>query len=70
MTLHQLERDLDIAVEDATLLVKTQISVAVAYLSQGLSFEPSDIRELLDEILSEYPERPKLQVVAGTKWRQ
>lgn len=67
MTLHQLERDLDAAVSDGELLARTQITVAISYLSQGLSFEPSEIRELLADIMSDYPERPKLRVVAGTR---
>jgi hypothetical protein len=67
MSTLELQRDLDAATGDGELLARTQISVAIGYLSQGLSFEPSDIRELLDEILSDYPERPRLQVVAGTR---
>jgi hypothetical protein len=71
MTLQQLqlERDLDTATSNGEQLARTQIILAIGYLSQGLSFEPSDIRELLNEIMSDYPERPKLRVVAGTKHR-
>jgi hypothetical protein len=63
----ELQRDLEAATSDGELLARTQISVAISYLSQGLSFDPSEIRELLDEIMADYPERPRLQVVAGTR---
>src|ERR1700761_6739451 len=65
MTLHQLERDLDNAVSDGELLARTQITVAISYLSQGLSFEPSEIRALIDEIMSAYPEAAKTKVLLG-----
>jgi hypothetical protein len=67
MSTLELQRDLEAATSDGELLARTQISVALRYLSQGLSFEPSDIRELLDEIMSDFPERPKLRVVAGKR---
>jgi hypothetical protein len=63
----ELQRDLEAATSDGELLARTQISVAISYLSQGLSFDPSEIRELLDEIMADYPERPRLQVVAGIR---
>jgi hypothetical protein len=69
MSTLELQRDLDAATSDGETLARTQISVAIGYLSQGLSFEPSEIRALLDDIMSDYPERPKLRVVAGTKHR-
>jgi hypothetical protein len=67
MSTLELQRDLEAATSDGELLARTQISVAIRYLSQGLSFDPSEIRELLDEIMADYPERPRLQVVAGTR---
>jgi hypothetical protein len=63
----ELQRDLEAATSDGELLARTQISVAISYLSQGLSFDPSEIRELLDEIMADYPEWTRLQVVAGTR---
>jgi hypothetical protein len=69
VTLHQLEHDLDTATNNGEQLARTQIILAIGYLSQGLSFEPSEIRALLDDIMSDYPERPKLRIVAGTKHR-
>ena len=68
MSTLELQRDLETATSDGELLARTQISVAISYLSQGLSFEPSEIRALLDHIMSDYPERPKLRVVAGTRY--
>jgi hypothetical protein len=65
MTLHQLERDLEAATSDGELLARTQISVAIGYLSRGLRFEPLEIRALLNDIISDYPVLPRLQVVAG-----
>jgi hypothetical protein len=72
MTLQQLqlERDLNTATSNGEQLAKTQIILAIGYLSQGLSYEPSEIRELLADIMTDYPERPKLRIVAGTKYRQ
>jgi hypothetical protein len=67
MSTTQLQRDLETATSDGELLARTQISVAISYLSQGLSLEPHEIRALLDNIMSDYPERPKLRVVAGTR---
>ncbi len=67
MSTLELQRDLEAATSDGELLARTQISVAVSYLSQALSFEPSEIRMLLDQIMMAYPERPKLRIVAGTR---
>lgn len=68
MSTIQLQRDLETATSDGELLARTQISVAVKYLSQGLNFEPSEIRVLLEQIMSDYPEPPALRVVAGTRF--
>jgi hypothetical protein len=65
-----LERDYEIATSDAEQLAKTQIVLAITYLSQGLSYDLCDIRSLLDEIVSEFPRRPRLRVVAGSRYRQ
>lgn len=63
----QLESELSAATSDGELLARTQISVAVGYLSQGLRLESSEIRALLDEVLAEAapePQRAKLFIVA------
>jgi hypothetical protein len=67
MSNFELQRDLSAAISDGELFARTQISVAIGYLSQGLSFEPSEIRTLLDEIMADYPDRPRLQIVAGKR---
>jgi hypothetical protein len=63
--LHQLERDLSAATSDGELFARSTIATSLAYISQGLSLTSLEIRALLDDIMSEYPERPKLQIVAG-----
>ncbi len=63
----ELQRDLSAAISDGELFARTTLSVAIGYLSQGLRFEPSEIRALLDEIMADYPERPKLCIIAGKR---
>ena len=54
MTLtQQLQRDLDVAVSDAALLARTQITYSLQYLLEALNFAPSDLRHVCDDILSE-----------------
>jgi hypothetical protein len=68
MTYTALQNELTIALDDAETLARAQISYAIQYLHQAQRFSVPQIRSLLSDILSQYPDKPvpKLRVVAGT----
>jgi hypothetical protein len=54
-----LQNELFVALDDAEILARSQMAGVIQYLYQGQRFNLCEIRSLVEEILSEYPDHTK-----------
>jgi hypothetical protein len=52
----ELQDELFVALDHAEILARNQMAGVIQYLSQGQHFSVAEIRTLVEEILSDYPD--------------